>query len=183
MEPILLADYQYDLPEELIATQPMEPRDHSRLLFYNKGAFNHKRFDDLPKLLPENSLVVFNNSKVIPARLFFQRATGATIELLLLQPLTPSWVPMAMAACEQTTWECMIGNKKRWKPDETLTLQLPNGIALNAEWADREQNQIQFTWTGNQTFAEILALCGEIPLPPYFNRRASAADSESYQTV
>lgn len=183
LEPILLADYQYDLPEELIATQPMEPRDHSRLLFYNKGAISHKRFDDLPKLLPEKSLLVFNNSKVIPARLFFQRATGATIELLLLQPLTPSWVPMAMAAAEQTTWECMVGNKKRWKPAETLTLQLANNITLTADWADREQNQVLFTWTGNQPFAEILALCGEIPLPPYFNRRATASDSESYQTV
>lgn len=161
----------------------MEPRDHSRLLFYNKGSISHQRFDALPTLLPNDSLLVFNNSKVIPARVFFQRATGATIEILLLQPLQPQWVQLAMAACEQTTWECMVGNKKRWKPDEALVLQLPGDITLTAEWADRELNHVQLTWTGNQPLAEILALCGELPLPPYLNRRATATDNDTYQTV
>lgn len=183
LEPILLADYHYQLPEDLIATTPHEPRDHSRLLVYNQGAISHQRFDALPSLLPNDSLLVFNNSKVIPARLFFQRATGATIELLLLQPLAPAWVPLAMAACEQTTWECMVGNKKRWKPDETLQLKLNDAVTLTATWGDKELNHVEFTWTGNQPFAEILALCGELPLPPYLNRRATETDSSTYQTV
>ncbi|CAN5284629.1 S-adenosylmethionine:tRNA ribosyltransferase-isomerase [soil metagenome] len=183
MEPILLADYHYHLPDELIANAPHEPRDHSRLLFYNKGEISHKRFDDLPKLLPADSLLVFNNSKVIPARMFFQRATGATIELLLLQPLAPAWVPLAMAACDQTTWECMVGNKKRWKPEETLTMILPGEVVLTAVWANRDLNHVELTWTGNQSLAEVLSICGELPLPPYLNRRAAATDSDTYQTV
>ncbi len=183
MEPILLADYHYELPEELIAIAPVEPRDQSRLLVYDKGNIAHQRFDALPDLLPANSLLVFNNSKVIPARLFFQRATGATIELLLLQPLSPAWVPLAMAACEQTVWECMVGNKKRWKPDEKLILKLNEEVTLTAEWSDRELNHVEFTWTGNQPLAEILAQCGELPLPPYLNRRATATDNDTYQTV
>ncbi len=183
MGPILLADYHYHLPEELIAIAPHEPRDQSKLLFYNKGSISHQRFDELPALLPKGSLLVFNNSKVIPARLFFQRATGATIELLLLQPIAPAWVPLAMAAAEQTTWECMVGNKKRWKPGETLTMVLPGDLSLTAEWVNREKNHVEFTWTGNQPFAEILTTCGELPLPPYLNRRATATDSNTYQTV
>lgn len=183
MEPILLADYHYHLPEELIATQPMEPRDHSRLLFYNKGNISHQRFFNLPELLPADSLLVFNNSKVIPARIFFQRATGATIEVLLLQPLQPQWVQLAMASREQTVWECMIGNKKRWKEEEALELQLPNDVTLTATWHDKEANQVLLTWTGNYTLAEILEWCGELPLPPYLNRRATQADSDTYQTV
>ena len=122
---ILLADYQYDLPDERIARYPVEPRDSSKLQIYQDGKITHEHFFNLPDYLPSDSFLVFNDTKVIPARVFFQKPTGAVIEIFLLHPEEPSRIINdAMQQTESGVWSCMIGNKKRWKVGEVLTTEL-----------------------------------------------------------
>jgi S-adenosylmethionine:tRNA ribosyltransferase-isomerase len=174
---------------ERIARFPLPRRDASKLLVYRDGQVTHSQFLNLTDFLPEKTFLVFNDTKVIPARLPFLRATGAAIELFLLNPV-PADAPIstALTAESPVIWQCMVGNRKRWKPDETLTMTLPDGsendIALSASWHDYEQAQIRFSWqpTG-RSFAEIIRLAGQIPLPPYLNREATETDRETYQTV
>jgi len=193
MNEIRLSDYRYDLPDECIARFPLAERDHSKLLVYRQGSLAHGRFDQIGDFLPKHSLLVFNNTKVIPARLLFRRpggpdGPGALIELLLLEPVAPSGLLLeAMEATETTTWACLIGNRKRWKEKTgSWRLAVGNGeaVTLRAELVDSERAQVRFSWEpGGVSFAEILHHAGKIPLPPYLKREATDADRETYQTV
>jgi len=185
---IRLEDYTYDLPDDRIAAFPLEPRDHSKLLVYRRGAIGHGVFKELAQYVPAGSLLVFNDTKVIPARLYFRRDTGALVEIFLLQPhrLEQS-IHAIMGARGTCTWRCMIGNKKRWKEGEALTQVVPTPggiITVRAVLADREAQEVRFEWDpAHRRFAELLPQLGEIPLPPYLNRKATEKDKTQYQTV
>jgi S-adenosylmethionine:tRNA ribosyltransferase-isomerase len=170
-----LKDYEYSLPEENIAKFPLTDRSASKLLFYQKGTIRHQVFGDIVDVLPENSLLVFNDTRVIPARLIFHRESGARIEVFLLEPLSPTSYEQAMRAFTQCTWKCMIGNAKRWKNEK---LHHPSGLS-----AQRVDDIVTFTWDSGQSFSEILDSAGSVPLPPYIGRTADEHDKETYQTV
>lgn len=186
-EAIRLGDYTYELPDARIARYPVAPRDASKLLVYEAGSIRHQRFFELAEELPADSLLVFNDTKVIPARVYFQKPTGATIELLLLHPEAPTrTINDAMLVTRQTTWSGMIGNKKRWKPGETLSQTLTisgEAVTLTASYADHAQNHVQLRWNSDATFLDVVLALGEIPLPPYLHRDTEAQDQETYQTV
>lgn len=173
----------YHLPDEQIARYPVTPRDSSRSLFFNRGTIEHRSFNELPNMLPEGSLLVLNDSKVVPARLMFQKETGATIEVFLTEPHDPILVPQAMESKGSCSWHCMVGNKKRWKEGTSLRLDINDELTLQAHWHDRENGIVQFTWNTDLSFAEVIELCGRIPLPPYLERDAEDADKDTYQTV
>jgi len=197
---INLSDYTYTLPDEKIAKFPLAQRDHSKLLVYKQGAIIEKQFFHLPDLLPNETLLVFNNTKVIPARIFFRRNSGALIEIFLLEPVLPSpVVAMAMDAKERAVWKCMVGNLKKWKEDEVLVRDVnphqmsldkkgetsfPEKINLQAKWYNKEKMLIEFSWV-NETisFLDMLNMVGKIPIPPYLKREANEDDSTQYQTV
>ncbi len=183
-----LREYEYTLPEERIAKFPLEKRDASKLLHVRDGKIEHLNFYNLPSLLPSDSLLVYNDTKVIPARLIFQRETGARIEIFLLQPIAPTTViPEIMLAKHPVTWETMIGNSKKWKDDEILKGQVQvNGkeIVLSAELKDREKKCVTFSWNDAEVaFVDLVEASGEVPLPPYLNRKPNADDKSRYQTV
>jgi S-adenosylmethionine:tRNA ribosyltransferase-isomerase len=159
-------------------------RDQSKLLHYQAGKIQHRTFLDLPDLLPDHSLLVFNNTKVIPARLFFEKESGATIELLLLQPVAPSSVmSVAMEAKRKVTWHCAIGNLKRWPNDLVLEKKTPDGT-LYARLENRTAGHVEISWEpAEKSFAEIVQQTGITPLPPYIKRAAQQEDRERYQTV
>jgi S-adenosylmethionine:tRNA ribosyltransferase-isomerase len=179
-----LNQFQYDLPDERIARFPLPKRDQSKLLVYKEGQISHSQFFNLPDLLPADSFLVFNNTKVIPARLLFTKSTGATIELFLLNP-TPADRPVGEAMLDKgnAVWQCMIGNRKKWREGETLLLTFGE-VVLIAEWEDVEKSLIRFTWQPDDvSFAELIQQAGQMPLPPYLKREPVAADSQTYQTV
>ena len=184
---INIDDFSYALPEDRIAKYPVEIRDHSKLLFSNKGEISHHIFTDLSNLLPSNTFLVFNNTRVIPARLYFFRESGAQIEVFLLNPIFPSGViSETMEAKNCVIWECTIGNKKKWKSKDTLNNTIDvDGIELTItiSWADYDLNFVKFEWHGNASFAGILNSFGSIPLPPYLNREAEISDIVDYQTI
>jgi S-adenosylmethionine:tRNA ribosyltransferase-isomerase len=186
-EAIRLEEYEYPLPDDFIARYPLHPRDSSRLLVYRQGTLTHDTFQQLPGHLPADSLLVFNDTRVIPARAYFQKATGATIEVLLLHPEEPTRIiNEAMLVRHSCVWECMIGNKKRWKPTETLTTTLSvagQEVVLSAAWADYDQNRVRLQWQADLTFLEVVQALGEIPLPPYLKRDTEESDKQTYQTV
>jgi len=181
---ILIKDYTYELPENRIAQYPLEQRDQSKLLVYEDGKINHSRFISLPELLPSQSTLFFNDTKVIPARLRFQKETGATLEIFLLNPVAPSpLVQVAMGATGNATWHCTIGNLKRWSSKTSLIKKIGD-LTVEANLIDRDQGLVEFLWQpSSKTFAEVISLMGFIPLPPYLNREAEKGDSETYQTV
>ena len=186
--PQLLSQFQYNLPDDRIARFPLPQRDASKLLVYQDGQIQHETFTQLPDLLPANSFLVFNNTKVIPARLHFTKPTGAVIELFLLTPF-PADLPVAKAM-EMTGaayWQGMIGNRKRWKPNETLqtTLATSEGdVTLTVRWHDYDHSIVGLTWQpADLSFAQLIQYAGEIPLPPYLKRDATEADRETYQTI
>jgi S-adenosylmethionine:tRNA ribosyltransferase-isomerase len=179
-----LQDYHYDLPTDKIAQEPLAKRDEAKLLVYRKGLITDHIFHQLPNLLPADSFLFFNNTKVIPARLFFTKPTGAVIEILLLEAKEPSpIVTITMEATKRCVWECMIGNKKRFK--ETLHQKITIGqqeLHLKVELL--QENEVVFTWDNEHiSFAEILHHLGKLPLPPYIKREVQEADKERYQTV
>ncbi len=186
-DPINLSNYTYDLPDERIARYPVAPRDASKLLVYKDGEISHYHFRQLAEQLPSESLLVFNDTKVIPARVYFQKPTGATIEVLLLNPEAPTRIINdAMLVTQQSVWSCMIGNKKRWKSGEKLTSTLQihgQTITLEACYADYDQNLVQLNWNSEVPFLDIVKALGEIPLPPYLRRNNEVQDTLTYQTV
>ncbi|UJP64059.1 S-adenosylmethionine:tRNA ribosyltransferase-isomerase [Mongoliitalea daihaiensis] len=186
-ETVKLSDYDYTLPEERIAKFPLEKRDHSRLLHFRDGIISHQHFYELPEFIPSSSMMVFNNTKVIPARMIFQRASGAKIELFLLKPLGPSTViNEVMQAKHSVSWECMIGNLKKWKDGEVLKGEINIGdesLIISAFLIDRGQKTVQFEWDTEHAFVDIVEATGEVPLPPYLNRKPTAEDKPRYQTV
>jgi len=188
IQSIDLKEYEYTLPEDRIAKHPLEKRDHSKLLEYKNGVLHHRHFFDLPALLDSDSLIVYNNAKVIPARLIFQRQTGARIEVFLLQPVAPSRVmSQIMASKKPVVWETMIGNVKKWKEGEELqgTVTVANRqVILTARLLNRELKQVEFSWSDEEiAFVDLVEACGETPLPPYLNRKAQEEDKSRYQTV
>lgn len=185
---IKLSDYEYTLPVDRIAKFPLEKRDNSKLIQFKEGKISHHRFFDLPDLIPSGSMLVFNNTKVIPARLIFQRETGAKIEIFLLKPILPSTViSEVMTQTGSVIWESMIGNLKKWKDDEILHGKVTvNGeeCIISAQLLDRTDKMVKLSWTGeNITFVSIVEATGEVPLPPYLNRKAIPEDKPRYQTV
>lgn len=182
-----LSDYEYNLPEEKIAKFPLEKRNTSKLLQFKKGEIEHLKFNQLPELIPAGSLMVFNNTKVIPARLIFQRSTGAKIEIFLLKPIAPTTViNEVMIKTDTVSWECMIGNLKKWKVGEILSGELiyqSQNIRLNASLIDLENRIVRFTWDAEVPFVSIVEASGEVPLPPYLNRKPVDEDRPRYQTV
>ena len=188
IQEIKLSDYEYTLPEDRIAKFPLEKRDESKLIQYNKGVISHHHFFDLPELIQTGSMLVFNNTKVIPARLIFQRETGAKIEIFLLKPIEPTTViSEIMLNTGSVIWETMIGNLKKWKDHEILQGRvLINGqpIIISASIVNKEKKTVKFDWTGeNIPFVSIVEAAGEVPLPPYLNRKATDEDRPRYQTV
>ncbi|AWW29007.1 S-adenosylmethionine:tRNA ribosyltransferase-isomerase [Echinicola strongylocentroti] len=185
---IKLSDYHYHLPEDRIAKFPLEKRDRSKLLHFEDGKIGHHHFYDLPELLPSDTLMVFNNTKVIPARLIFQRESGARIEIFLLQPIAPSTViNQIMQHTGSVTWQAMIGNSKKWKDGEILTGKVlinDRPLTITASLANRTDRQVTINWEDEQLpFAAVVEAAGEVPLPPYLNRKATSEDKPRYQTV
>lgn len=177
-----IEEYNYNLPEERIARFPLEERSKSKLLVWKNGAISHKIFEEAAKQIPSNSLLVFNDTKVIAARLIFFKTTGAQIEIFLLHPESPTRdIAKSMTMKHKCTWSCMIGNKKKWK-EGTLSHEL-GGATITASYHNRDQNLITLEWSGDYTFAEIINKSGQTPLPPYLKREAVESDTKRYQTV
>jgi S-adenosylmethionine:tRNA ribosyltransferase-isomerase len=185
--PTTKQQYLYSLPDEFIARFPLKERDQSKLLIYKQGNINHTIFNKLPDHLQPNDLLVFNNSKVIQARFFFYRNTGARIEVFLHDPVAPSnLVEVAMQQKEYVEWHCLIGNKKKWQQGEVLIIENVSEnslLKLKAKLIDAEQNLVAFSWDSDFTFAEIVQKFGYLPLPPYLNRAVESEDLKTYQTV
>ena len=187
---IKIEDFDYELPEGRIARYPLAGRDESKLLRYRDGLVDEFVFRDLPDLLPPDSLMVFNDTKVVPARMHFRRDTGAVIEIFLLEPRRPAEYDSNFAATARCVWKCVIGNLKRWKGD-VLTAVNPAGdrtvleLDLRAELEDRDgqTGNVIFTWKGGKSFSEVLSICGRIPIPPYLHRDTEDIDLERYQTA
>jgi S-adenosylmethionine:tRNA ribosyltransferase-isomerase len=185
---INLSEYTYDLADEKIAKYPLAERDQSKLLFYQQGAIVHRNFKDVVELIPAKTTLFFNNTKVIPARLIFNKKTGAQIEIFLLKPFLPSTIlSIVMEEKQSVAWECMVGNFKKWKDDNPLERVLTlNGsqVSLKAYVHDRNKRLIRFEWNdASISFAEIVEASGKVPLPPYLNRAAEESDKPRYQTV
>lgn len=183
---ISIADYDYPLPDERIAKFPLAERDQSKLLVYRGGEITESQFFHLPELLPEGAMLLFNNTKVIHARLFFRKPTGSLIEIFCLEP----WQQPVATAFEQRTrctWLCYIGNNKKWKEGPLeREFKIQNSefkITASRRNAVGEAWLVDFQWTGNISFAELIDNVGVIPLPPYLHREAEESDNTRYQTV
>ena len=218
MEEILIEEYNYPLPDERIAKYPLAERDQSKLLVYRDGQVSEDRFCRVGEYLPAGSLLIYNNTRVIQARLEFHKTTlhnstqpyttlhnptpsqGARIEIFCLEPLEPHDYQLSLGSTDGCTWKCMIGNAKKWKTGSlSLPVQLPSGehITLFAEKGEQTGNTfaVRFWWNTpasnlspfasnlNISFAEILDAVGELPIPPYLNRKTEESDKTTYQTV
>ena len=185
---IRISEFNYPLPDERIAKFPLPVRDQSKLLLYRHGEVTEDIFTSLPDYLPANSLMIFNNTKVIQARLHFHKETGALIEVFCLEPVQPNDYALNFQQTEHAAWLCMIGNLKKWKEGvlkreitvkgKPLTLTAERGACHGtSHWVD-------FRWSNPEiTFADILEVFGELPIPPYLNRETQESDKETYQTV
>jgi S-adenosylmethionine:tRNA ribosyltransferase-isomerase len=186
---INIKDYHYDLPQSQIASFPLAERDESKLLIYQNGELTQRIFKQLHEHLPPHSLLVFNNTKVIHARLFFQRETGAQIEVFCIEPLDHLDYQLAFLSKKKCLWKCMVGNAKRWKSGEVLvkTVETPMGITqlkVTQHGKSDELFIIEFSWENERlVFAELLHYAGMLPIPPYLNRNTEQTDEERYQTV
>ena len=187
MHQININDFDYELPNERIAKFPLQQRDASKLLIYDKGRINEQIFSNLTDFLDTNSLLVFNNTKVIHARIMFQKPTGAQIEVFCLEPDFPSNYEQNFATTNHCTWNCTVGNLKRWK-DEILRQKFTsNNITdeLSVEKISVENDllKLKFTWKSGLSFAQVIDVCGTVPIPPYLRRESMEIDKERYQTV
>lgn len=177
-----IREYQYDLPSDRIAIYPLAERDQSKLLVYRKGEIDHSTFSKINSFLPHQSVIFFNDTKVIPARLFFSKETGAEIELFLLRP-EDSEINNAMQTGGSTQWQCTIGNLKRWTDGISLRKEI-NQVTLTASLINRIDGIVKFEWSPmNLTFGEVLNSFGVTPLPPYIKRPAEQSDRKRYQTI
>lgn len=187
---ISIQDYTYHLPEERIAKYPLEERDASRLLVYDQGTITEDTYQNISSYIPENSLLVFNNTKVVEARLLFQKPTGGVIEVFCLEPHDqyPD-ITTAMLQKEKVWWHCLVGGASKWRPGQVLEKKIQhhnNEILLQARYIEKKTGSfiIELSWTPpDLSFAEILHHTGAIPLPPYIKRTAEEQDKERYQTV
>ena len=184
---IRIRDFSYDLPDSRIAKYPLPERDKSRLLVYEHGNISQDTFTQLPHYLPKDALMVFNNTRVIRARLHFYKQTGARIEIFLLEPDFPADYEQNFSSKHACSWLCLVGGLKKFNVS-TLTKRIEvNGESVEIEAAYKEpvgtSHRIRFQWTGQATWAEILEAMGELPIPPYLNRDAEESDLRTYQTV
>ena len=197
-----IKDYSYELADERIAKFPLAERDHSKLLIYDRGDIREQHFYDIPSLIPEGSLLVMNNTRVIQARLYFYKDTGARVEILVLEPAVPAEYQENFAQRGQTSWYCMVGGLKKWKQGpltanvsidgEDIEVKAEKEPSLNQPVGERKTLPlggdgggllITFSWTGNWTWSEVLEAMGELPIPPYLNRKTEESDKQTYQTV
>lgn len=184
---ISIEDYNYSLPDERIAKFPLPKRDESKLLLYRDGKVSESVFKHITDYLPEGSLMVFNNTRVIQARLLFQRATGAQIEVFCLDPAAPHDYELIFQQTEACNWICLIGNAKKWK-EPVLSREITvadQTVRLSAEKVQSygETHLVRFSWDGGFSFAEVLDAAGELPIPPYLHRKTEESDLKTYQTV
>ena len=187
-----IKNYDYDLPEERIAKYPLAQRDQSKLLVW-KGAIEEHHFCDLPSQIPAGSMIVFNNTKVIQARLHFRKPTGGIVEVFCLEPESPKDYQQNFASESECTWTCLVGNSKKWKEGAlSLSVTMPDGqlVTLFCERAGSlgPSQLIHFFWKQPEggaavSFAQLLDAMGELPIPPYLNRATEEKDKETYQTV
>jgi len=187
---IRIEEYNYHLPEERIARYPLPERDGSKLLIYKDADVSHTSFKNITDLVPEESLMIFNDTKVVPARLHFQRETGAHIEIFCLEPVLPEEYVSMFAVTDRCRWRCIVGNVKRWKND-TLSLYNPKDetsvseVGLRADLIERdgETSIVEFSWKDGSPFSRVLEVAGSVPIPPYLNRDTEDIDLERYQTL
>ena len=182
-----ISDYNYPLPEERIAKYPLPERDHSKLLIYKDGEVREDHFFRVGDYIPAHSLLVYNNTRVIQARLVFHKPSGARIEIFCLEPLAPHDYQLSLSSTEGCTWKCMIGNAKKFRETAIdMPLQVAGGnVVLRATKGEQTGNTfaVTFSWEGGLSFAEILDAAGELPIPPYLNRPTEERDKTTYQTV
>ncbi|MDY5076003.1 MAG: S-adenosylmethionine:tRNA ribosyltransferase-isomerase [Paludibacteraceae bacterium] len=182
-----ISDYNYPLPEERIAKYPLPERDHSKLLIYKDGEVREDRFFRVGDYIPAHSLLVYNNTRVIQARLVFHKPSGARIEIFCLEPLAPHDYQLSLSSTEGCTWKCMIGNAKKFRETAIdMPLQVASGnVVLRATKGEQTGNTfaVTFSWEGGLSFAEILDAVGELPIPPYLNRPTEERDKTTYQTI
>ena len=187
---IHIEDYNYGLEDSRIAKYPLPERDASKLLHYKAGKVDERVFRELPELIVSNALMVFNDTRVVPARLHFQRESGAHIEIFCLEPVNPVEYNTAFAATDSCSWKCVIGNAKKWKndvlhlynPDENPAIQALDLQAV-LEGRDGKTGTVRFCWQGGYPFSRVLEMAGTVPIPPYLNRETEAVDQERYQTL
>ena len=183
-----MEEFDYSLPDERIAKFPLAKRDESKLLLCKSGEITETRFDQITTHLPENALVVFNNTRVIQARLVFYKETGARIEVFCLEPVEPHDYALVFQQTERCSWTCLIGNLKKWKSGLLTQTVSVNGTPVTL-YAERKQSVgdshlVEFSWDQSScTFAELLEAAGELPIPSYLHRDTEASDLESYQSV
>ena len=184
MKPIYIADYNYPLPDERIAKYPLPERDHSKLLVYRDGQVSEDRFYNVGDYIAPGALLIYNNTRVIQARLEFHKPTGARVEVFCLEPLTPHDYQLSLGSTSGCIWKCMVGNAKKWH-DEAIELKAGN-FTLRAYKEQSLGNTfaVRFEWSEETvSFAEILDAAGELPIPPYLNRKTEESDLRTYQTV
>ncbi len=184
---ININDYDYPLPDERIAKFPLSERDSSKLLIYRQGEISERHFSDIPSELPEGSLLVFNNTKVVRARLVMHKPSGARVEVFCLEPHNPADYEHAFAIKGECEWSCIVGNLKKWKEG---AVEIPfeyegSAYTLQAYIAERgtREHIVRFVWSAPMTFGELLEYLGRIPIPPYLNRESEEIDNTRYQTV
>ncbi len=186
MKPIYIADYNYPLPDERIAKYPLAERDHSKLLVYRDGKVSEDRFYHIGDYIAPHSLLVYNNTRVIQARLEFHKSSGARIEVFCLEPIAPHDYQLSLGATTGCTWKCMVGNAKKFNV-ESLELRVERlGVTLRVSKGEQRGNtyEVHFSWDNEKvSFAEILDAVGELPIPPYLNRKTEESDKRTYQTV
>ncbi|HEY6063730.1 MAG TPA: S-adenosylmethionine:tRNA ribosyltransferase-isomerase, partial [Chitinophagaceae bacterium] len=192
---ISIKDFTYSLPEERIARYPLTERNASKLLIYREGKITEDIYRNITRHIPENSLLIFNNTKVVEARLLFQKSTGGVIEIFCLEPHEQyADITTAMLQKEKVLWHCLVGGVSKWKPGQVLEKKIDPGsyregekeIILRARYLEKRTDSfiIELSWSPTGlSFAEILHYAGAIPLPPYIKRAAEASDIERYQTV
>ncbi len=183
-----IAEYDYPLPDDRIAKYPLAKRDSSKLLVYKNGEVEESRFFHLPDFIPAGSLMIFNDSKVIQARMHFQKQTGAIIEIFCLEPHEPHDYALIFQQTQKCSWACLIGNLKKWKEGDLIKTIAINGedveIHARLKQSHGESHIVEFEWNSDSvTFADILDASGELPIPPYLNRDTEEQDKETYQTV
>ena len=188
VQSISIGDYTYDLPEDRIAKYPLAGRDQSKLLVWRDGKISDEKFQDLSAFLPEKGLLIFNNTKVIRARMHFLKETGARIEIFCLDPIDPVDYQLAFQTTQSCVWKCMVGNLKKWKGEKLRKMLVIDGseVELIAEMidADTTRNQVRFSWNKPEfEFSRIIEKAGSLPIPPYLNRETEQSDLERYQTV
>lgn len=184
---IHISDFNYELPEKCIAKFPVTPRDHSKLLIYDKGNVSEDVFYNISNYLPKGELMVFNNTRVIQARIHFRKETGAVIEVFLLEPAQPSDYELMFQSRGHCAWLCMVGNLKKWKEGTLQRSFNVRGRDVTLKAVRRHEQGtsqwIDFSWDDDVPFADILDAVGELPIPPYLNRDTEESDKITYQTV